>query len=61
MKYSFCIFVAEYSIWSRTALLRSLHNSTLIEQGPYFFRDLFNFYVFIVVQDLGPGPPLPLG
>ena len=41
--------------------MKLLNFELFISKALTFSEIFFNFYVFIVVQDLGPGPPLPLG
>ena len=40
--------------------MKLLNLELFISKALTFSYMLFNFYVFIVVQDLGPGRPLPL-
>ena len=37
--------------------MKLLNLEMFVSNAPTFSYMLFNFYVFIVVQDLGPGPP----
>ena len=37
--------------------MKLLNLELLINKAITFSHIIFNFYVFIVVQDLGPGPP----
>ena len=37
--------------------MKLLNLELFVSKALTFFIDFFNFYVFIVVQDLGPGPP----
>ena len=41
--------------------MKLLNLELFMSKVPTFSEMFFNFYVFIVVQDLAPGPPLPLG
>ena len=41
--------------------MKLLNLELFMSKALTFSEIFFNFYVFIVVQDLGPGPPLPLG
>ena len=41
--------------------MKLLNLELFISKAITFSKIFFNFYVFMIVQDLGPWPPLPLG
>ena len=56
------VFSEQFPIAYDGIHMKLLNVELFISNAPtLFIHVFFNFYVFIVVQDLGPGPALPLG